>query len=113
MPPAVTEPSAPRQIFRSRPVLAALAVAACALVFELSPALARFRLFGNRPAKEASVAAPGVLPATSVGESQLGLETTAPERAPGSGELAPAEAREAQALEQAPPVPLLDPSGKA
>jgi hypothetical protein len=113
MPPAVTEAAAPAQVFRSRPVLAVVMLAACALVFELTPALSRLRLFGKRPAKEATVAAPSVLPASSVGESKLGLETTAPERAPGSGLLAPTEAREAQALEQAPPVPLLDPSGKA
>jgi hypothetical protein len=100
-------------VLGSRAVLAASLVAAFALLFELTPPLSRLRLFGARPAREAAVAAPSVPPATSVGESQLQLETTAPGHAPGSTELKPAEAREAQALEQAPPVPLLDPTGKA
>jgi lysophospholipase L1-like esterase len=112
MPPVATEATAPREVFRSRPVLAALLVAACAVGLEVTPGLARFRLFGRRPAHE-SVAVAAALPASSVGESKLGLETTAPRAAPGAGELAPAEAQEARALEQAPPVPLLDPTGKA
>ncbi len=115
MPPAATEGAAPppERVFRSRPVVTVLLVSAAALVLELTPALARFRLFGKRPSHEPAVSAPAVAPATSVGESKLGLETTAPARAPGAGQLAPAEAQEAKALEQAPPVPLLDPSGKA
>lgn len=113
MPPAATDASTPRQIFGSRPVLAVLLVAAVALVFELSSSFSRLRLFGKRPAREAVVAAPSALPASSIGESELGLETRAPEHAPGTSDVAPALAREAQALEQAPPVPLLDPSGKA
>jgi hypothetical protein len=111
MPPAATDDGP--GVFRSRAVLAASLVAAVALLFELTPALARLRLFGKRPAHEATVTAPAVMPATSIGESQLGLETTAPTKAPGSAKLEPVEAREARALEQAPPVPLLDPSGKA
>ncbi|HYQ15727.1 MAG TPA: hypothetical protein VEQ58_08220, partial [Polyangiaceae bacterium] len=100
-------------MFGSRPVVAVLLVAAACGVLEAVPALARWRLFGPRPAREATVAAAAIAPAASVGESKLGLETTAPERAPGSGELAPAEAQEAEALERAPPVPLLDPSRRA
>jgi hypothetical protein len=53
------------------------------------------------------------MPATSVGESKLGLETTEPAAPPGAGSLPPSEAKEARELEQAPPVPLLDPSGHA
>lgn len=113
MPPAATEHEATESVFRSRPVRAVLLVAAAALALELTPALARLRLFGKRPSHEPTVAAAAVAPASSVGESQLGLETTAPARAPGATRLAPAEAQEAKALEQAPPVPLLDPSGKA
>jgi hypothetical protein len=113
MPPAVTDEAPPQSVFRSRPVAAVLLVSGAALVLELTPALARFRLFGKRPSQEPAVAVAAVAPSSSVGESQLGLETTAPARAPGAGKLAPAEAREAKALEQAPPVPLLDPSGKA
>ena len=59
------------------------------------------------------MAVAAVAPASSVGESKLGLETTAPGAAPGTTTLAPAEAAEAKRLEQAPPVPLLDPTGKA
>jgi len=113
MPPAATEASAPERVFRSRPVVAVLLVGAAALVLELTPGLSRFRLFGKRPSREPAVAVVAVAPATSVGESKLGLETTAPAHAPGTTQLAPAEAQEARALEQAPPVPLLDPSGKA
>lgn len=110
MPAAATSAG---EVLRSRPVLAALLVATCALVLEVTPAFARFRLFGKRPAPDAKVAVAQVAPATSVGESKLGLETTAPAAPPGAAELAPAEASEARALEQAPPVPLLDPTGKA
>jgi len=113
MPPAATDTTPPSAVFRSRPVAAALLVAAAAVVLELTPALARFRLFGKRPTHEPAVAVAAVVPASSVGESQLGLETTAPRTLPGAAALAPAEAQEAKALEQAPPVPLLDPTGKA
>lgn len=113
MPPAATDTDPPPSVFRSRPVAAVVLVCAAALVLELTPALARFRLFGKRPSVEPRVTAAAVAPSASVGESQLGLETTAPARAPGAAQLAPAAAQEAQALEQAPPVPLLDPSGKA
>jgi hypothetical protein len=113
MPPAVTDPEAPERVFRSRPVAAVLLVSLAALVLELTPALARFRLFGKRPSHEPSAAPAAVAPSSSVGETELGLETTAPARAPGAAKLAPAEAEEAKALEQAPPVPLLDPTGKA
>jgi hypothetical protein len=112
MPPAATEVTPARDVFRSRPVVSVLIVAACALGIELVPGLSRFRLFGKRPQGEALVKAPPA-PAASVGESRIGLETTAPQKAPGATELLPAQAREAQALEQAPPVPLLDPTGKA
>jgi hypothetical protein len=88
-------------------------VSLAALVLELAPALARFRLFGKRPSHEPSAAPAAVAPSSSVGETELGLETTAPARAPGAAKLAPAEAEEAKALEEAPPVPLLDPTGKA
>ena len=111
MPPAATDGSKPRQVFGSRPVLAVLLVAACALALELTPALARLRLFGKRPAREASVAP--ATPVASVGESVLSLETKAPARGAGTAELGAAEAQEVKVLEQAPPVPLLDPSGKA
>jgi hypothetical protein len=100
-------------VFRSRPVVAVLLVAACALLVEATPSLARFRLFGRRPTHEPAVAVAATVPASSVGESKLRLETTAQRSAPGASELAPAEAQEARALEQAPPVPLLDPTGVA
>jgi hypothetical protein len=113
MPPAATDASSARSIFGSRPVAAALLVSLAALALELTPGLARFRLFGKRPTHEPSVAVAAVAPSSSVGESELGLETTAPRAAPGTAELGQAEAAEARALEQAPPVPLLDPTGKA
>ncbi len=113
MPPAVTDASSPRDVFRSRPVIAALLVAGCALVLELTPGLSRLRLFGKRPSHEPALATAATLPASSVGESKIGLETSAPGAAPGPTELDPAEAQEAKALEQAPPVPLLDPTGTA
>jgi GDSL-like Lipase/Acylhydrolase family len=113
MPPAATEQGSPESVFRSRPVAAVLLVSAAALALEVTPGLERLRLFGKRPAREPQVAAAAVLPSSSVGESKLGLETTAPAQAPGAAKLAPTEAREAKALEQAPPVPLLDPSGRA
>ncbi len=109
MPPVATDAGPPR-VFRSRPVAAVLIVVACATLLEVTPALARFRLFGKRPSQ--SPAAAVAAPAASVGESKLGLETTGGP-APGAGKLAPAEAAEARSLEQAPPVPLLDPTGKA
>jgi lysophospholipase L1-like esterase len=111
MPPAVTDGSSPRQVFTSRPVLAVLLVASFGLGLELVPSLARLRLFGKRPAREATVAA--ALPIASAGESQLVFETRARTPAPAGTALDVAEAQEARALEQAPPVPLLDPSGKA
>lgn len=101
------------EVLRSKPVVAALLVAACAVALELTPALARFRLFGKRPQQDAKVAVAQVAPSSSVGESKLGVETKAPAVAPGATELLPAEESEARALEQAPPVPLLDPTGKA
>ncbi len=101
------------QILRSKPVLSAVFVAACAGALELVPGLERLRLFGKRPAPAATVAAPAAAPAPSVGESALGQETTAPLAQPGAANLAPAELREARALEEAPPVPLIDPSGVA
>lgn len=100
-------------VLRSKPVVAALLVVACAGLLEATPALARFRLFGKRPAQEPMAAVQPVAPASSVGESKLGLETTAPATAPGATELGAAEQSEARALERAPPVPLLDPTGKA
>ena len=113
MPPVATDASSAREVFRSKPVVAVLLVVGAAVLLELSPALARFRLFGKRPTHEPTLVAAAVVPATSVGESRLGLETTAPRFTPGAAELAPAQAQEARALEQAPPVPLLDPTGKA
>jgi hypothetical protein len=71
-------------------------------------------LFGKRPVSEPAAASlAAAAPSATVGESTLGLETTAPQIAPGATELPAAEASEARALEQAPPVPLLDPSGHA
>src|SRR5689334_5595543 len=104
MPPVRTsDATPPLEVLRSRPVQAALLVVACALVLELTPQLERFRLFGKRPSQEPTALAPQ--PSASVGESQLGLETTAPRAAPGQTQLLPAQAQEAKALEQAPPVP--------
>jgi len=111
MPPAATDGSTPRQVFGSRPVLAVLLVAACALTLELVPGLSRLRLFGKRPQHEATVAP--AAPIASAGEAKLSLETEAPARPPGHQELDVNEAREARALEQAPPVPLVDPGGQA
>jgi hypothetical protein len=107
---ALEQPSTPREVFRSRPVRAAALVVLAALALELAP---RFRLFGRRPSHEAALAPAAALASAAVGEAKLGLETNAPRSAPGSAELAPAEAREAEALERAPPVPLLDPTGHA
>lgn len=100
-------------MLRSRPVQAVLLVSACALLFELTPALSRWRLFGQRPSNEPSSAIAAPAASASVGESKIGLETNAPPLAPGATKLPPAEENEARALEQAPPVPLLDPTNKA
>jgi hypothetical protein len=110
-----TDPAAstPRAVFGSRPVRAIALLGLATLALELTPGLQRFRLFGKRPAADPTVAVAAVAPVSSVGESKLGLETKAPGAAPGAGQLKPAEADEAKALEQAPPLPLLDPSGKA
>jgi len=113
MPPVATDTSRAGEVFRSRPVLAASLVALCAVGLELTPGLERFRLFGKRPSHEPVLAVAAPLPMTALGESRLGLETTAPRTAPGSAALAAAEAQEAKALEQAPPLPLLDPTGQA
>lgn len=88
-------------------------VALCALLLEVAPSLARLRLFGRRPGHEPHAGAVNVAPASSVGESTLGLETTAAPALPGGSDLSPGQAQEAKALEQAPPVPLLDPAGTA
>jgi hypothetical protein len=88
-------------------------VAGCALLLEVIPGLSRFRLFGKRPAREAAVAAAAVPATSAIGESQLSLETKAPAAVPGALPLGVAEAQEAKQLEQAPPVRLVDPSGKA
>jgi hypothetical protein len=92
-------------------VTAVLLVVAFATLLEAMPGLSRWRLFGRRPARAAAPAP--AAPSASVGESRLGLETTAPAAAPGASEPSNSEAHEARALEQAPPVPLLDPTGQA
>jgi hypothetical protein len=82
-------------------------------VLEVVPQFSRLRLFGQRPRSEPSVAAPAIMPSAAIGESELGLETKAPRAAPGAVQLRPAEAAEVRELEAAPPVELIDPSGKA
>jgi hypothetical protein len=104
--------SATRAVFRSRAVQSVLFALSAVLALELWPGFARYRWFGNRPAAEA-VPAPMAAPSASVGSARLELETEAPLRAPGARALPPAEAAEARALEQAPPVALLDPTGRA
>jgi len=113
MPPAATDGSTPRQIFSSRPVIAVALVASAALLLELVPALSRWRLFGKRPTREATVVAAAAPAASAVGESKLSLETKASPVAPGVATLGADDAQEAKLLEQAPPVPLIDPTGKA
>lgn len=115
MPPAVTEgaASSATEIFRSRPVRAVLVVAVCAAALEIFPAFQRFRLFGARPVRAARPEPALALPASSVGQSELRLETDASSGSPEPAEAKPEQAQEAQSLEQAPPVAILDSSGKA
>ncbi len=95
-------------------MVAALLVVASALAFELTPGLARLRLFGQRPPQELAAQPAAVAPASSVGEATLGLETDAPSSGPGTSSLLPAHAgKELRALEQDPPIPILDPTGRA
>jgi lysophospholipase L1-like esterase len=114
----VNTPPVARVALLSRPVGAVVILLGLALVLELTPALARFRLFGPRPAtKDAQPAA--AAPSASVGEARLEAETreaAAPVvRAPRARGPIAAESSEDPALpgKDQPPVPLLDPSGRA
>jgi lysophospholipase L1-like esterase len=114
----VSAPPVARVALWSRPVGAVVVLLGLALVVELTPRLARFRLFGARPATES--ATPGAAtPSASVGEARLEAETrdvAAPVvRAPRAHGPIAAESKEDPALpgKDQPPVPLLDPSGHA
>jgi lysophospholipase L1-like esterase len=114
----VSARSIARVALLSRPVGAVATLLGLALVLELTPGLARFRLFGKRPAT-AGVASTAAAPVTSVGEARLETETrdvVAPvARAPRARGPIAAESAEDPALpgKDQPPVPLLDPSGHA
>lgn len=107
-----------RAALLSRPAGAVATLLALAVVLELTPGLARFRLFGARPA--APLAAPrAAAAAASVGEARLETETRAVaapvSRAPRARGPIAAESTDDPALpgKDQPPVPLLDPSGRA
>jgi lysophospholipase L1-like esterase len=107
-----------RAALLSRPAGAVATLLGLALVLELTPGLARFRLFGARPAAKPS-ATRVAAPADSVGEARLETETrgaAAPvARAPRTRGPIAAANDEDPALpgKDQPPVPLLDPSGHA
>ncbi len=102
----------------SRPAVAMATLLALSTLVEVTPGLARFRLFGERPATSE---APVLLaaPVDSVGEASLDTETrereapgTAPKRA--RGPIAAAEVEDpALPGKDQPPVPIVDPSGHA
>lgn len=114
----MSSPPVARAALLSRPVAAVATLLGLALVLELTPGLARFRLFGSRPEK-ALPPTPAAAPAASVGEARLEAETrnVAPEvtRAPRAQGPIAARSDEDPALpgKDQPPVPLLDPSGHA
>ena len=115
--PVVEQPSS---VLRSRPVLA-VTLLAVAGVLELLPSAARFRLLSARP--EAQEAAPATMLAQpkEVGEAELGNETTTgtgADNTRGRSQGSPIAAQADDegtlpALDKEPPVPMLDPSGKA
>jgi lysophospholipase L1-like esterase len=102
----------------SKPVGAVATLLGLTLVLELTPGLARFRLFGSRPDAAPAASAPAASTA-SVGEARLETETrnVAPPVARAARAQGPiaAETTEDPALpgKDQPPVPLLDPSGRA
>jgi lysophospholipase L1-like esterase len=114
----VSTPPVARVALLSRPVGAVATLLGLAFVLELTPGLARFRLFGSRPATQ-SAAPTGAAPVASVGEARLEAETrdvAAPVvRAPRTHGPIAAESTEDPALpgKDQPPVPLHDPSGRA
>jgi lysophospholipase L1-like esterase len=98
---------------------AVVTLCALALAVELVPGLARWKLFGSRPAHSAPVTLTP-LPSASVGAALLEGETTTHVGAPdavGTHARGPiAAARESEALPEgknAPPLPLTDPTGHA
>ena len=66
----MTPPPVARVALLSRPVGAVATLLGLALVLELTPGLARFRLFGTRPEAK-HVAPPAAAPVASVGEARL------------------------------------------
>ncbi|HEV8550275.1 MAG TPA: hypothetical protein VGQ57_14625, partial [Polyangiaceae bacterium] len=111
-------PARARDVFLSRPVLAALTLLSLGLVLELVPALARWRLFGARPERAAGASLLPV-PAASVGVAVLSGETEN-QGAPGAAVTrahgpiaAAADAESIPDGKNAPPLPLDDPSGHA
>ena len=111
-------PSRVRDVLVSRPVVAVATLCVLALALELVPGLARLRLFGSRPA-HSSPATLAPLPSASVGSALLAGETQnvgAPEGASrhAHGPIAAAvEAEELPGGKDAPPLPIVDPSGHA
>jgi lysophospholipase L1-like esterase len=102
-----------RYVLKSKPVRAALTLIALGTFTELVPGLARYRLFRERPAEERN--APLAAASSSVGEARLETETLArPD--PRASRSAPRDESEPalpQINAEAPPLPVLDPSGRA
>jgi hypothetical protein len=113
-------PGRARDVLLSRPVRALGVLLALASMVELVPALARLRLFGERPARFAATTPLAPLPSASVGTVLLAAEsdnqgTVAATGTHARGPIAAAPVEE-EALPEgknAPPLPLEDPSGHA
>jgi len=114
----VTQGGSAGAVFRSRPVAAALTLIGLSLAVELTPGLARLRLFGPRP-EPVLVDVPLAAATASVGEARLENETTSRDLPPSEAARARGpiarEAAEDPALpgKDQPPVPITDPSGLA
>jgi len=115
-PPDRTSSSA-REVLTSRPVGAIVTLLVLAAAAELVPGLARFRVFGARPAATAETPAEAA-PSASVGAATLVSETldrgapaVAAPRA--RGPIASLDDDVPESGKNAPPLPLDDPSGHA
>jgi lysophospholipase L1-like esterase len=108
-----------REVLLSRPVRALGVLLGLAVAVELVPALARLRLFGERPARVSTANPLAPLPSASVGAALIAAESEnrGAVAAVGPHARGPiAAAAEAEPLPEgknAPPLPLEDPSGHA
>ncbi len=113
------EVSRPWTVLSSRPALALVTLLVVAGILELVPGLERLRLLSARPGQESAAPAAQASATAQVGEAELETETTTGIGADQSdgkrahGPIAAAAGESAPKLDKEPPVPLIDPSGKA